>query len=76
MASLKDLVWYAALLFLFMFIFALLGMELFAMELKYDATLLTHHRLKFIADHIFVEFRYIKLCVPILIKMTLFDKLG
>ena len=37
MASLKDLVWYAALLFLFMFIFALLGMELFAMELKYDA---------------------------------------
>ena len=37
MASLKDLVWYAGLLFLFMFIFALLGMELFAMGLKYDA---------------------------------------
>lgn len=36
MASLKDLVWYAALLFLFMFIFALLGMELFAMQCKYD----------------------------------------
>ena len=30
MASLKDLTYYAALLFLFMFIFALLGMELFA----------------------------------------------
>ena len=37
MASLRDLVWYAGLLFLFMFIFALLGMELFAMGLKYDA---------------------------------------
>ena len=36
MASVKDLVWYAGLLFLFMFIFALLGMELFAMDLKYD----------------------------------------
>ena len=36
MASLKDLTYYAALLFLFMFIFALLGMELFAMNCKYD----------------------------------------
>lgn len=36
MASLKDLTYYAALLFLFMFIFALLGMELFAERQKYD----------------------------------------
>ena len=34
--SLKALTYYAALLFLFMFIFALLGMELFAMKCKYN----------------------------------------
>ena len=37
LASMKSLTYYAALLFLFMFIFALLGMELFAMKCKYDA---------------------------------------
>ena len=36
MASLEDLTYYAALLFLFMFIFALLGMEMFAMNCKYN----------------------------------------
>ena len=35
-ASLQSLTYYAALLFLFMFIFALLGMELFAQRCKYD----------------------------------------
>ena len=34
--SLKALTYYAALLFLFMFIFALFGMELFAMKCKYS----------------------------------------
>ena len=36
MASLRSLTYYAALLFLFMFIFALLGMEIFAQAAKYD----------------------------------------
>ena len=35
-ASLKALTYYAGLLFLFMFIFALLGMELFAQKCKFN----------------------------------------